>query len=204
MLNVGLPAALRARKPDWIIVPYRDWHDQDRIEVRVIGALWRAIRAALLDNANTPLTHAWSPSQLDAALKATKSPLLLILDQFEEYFLYQTRSAITPAEIAFGELLSRRDLDLHVLIAVRDDLLHLLNKLRAVVPFVLEATIQLRHLNDEGASSAIRGPIERYNHEYRTGNEIELDDRLVDTVISQLREGGVDPPARWSARNPSV
>jgi hypothetical protein len=170
VLNVGLPAELRARQPDWIIATHRDWHDRNGIEGRVMGALWDALPG-------------------DTALEATKSPLLLILDQFEEYFLYETRTEVTAAEIAFGELLSRRDVDLHVLIAVRDDSLHLLNKLRAVVPFVLETTIQLRHLNDDGARSAIRGPIKRYNDEFRKGTEIEIEDRLVDAVIAQLREG---------------
>jgi hypothetical protein len=170
VLNVGLPAELRARQADWIIETHRDWHDPNGIEVRIR----RALRDALPD---------------DTALKPTKSPLLLVLDQFEEYFLYETRTEVTAAEIAFGELLSRRDLDLHVLIAVRDDSLHLLNKLRAVVPFVLETTIQLRHLSDDGARSAIRGPIKRYNDEFREGNEIQLEDHLVDAVIAQLRQG---------------
>src|SRR5271166_5006354 len=87
LLNVGLPAELRARQPDWIVATHRDWHDRNDIDGRDMGVLGNAL-----------------PD--DTALQATKSPLLLILDQFEEYFLYETRTEVTAAEIAFGELLS--------------------------------------------------------------------------------------------------
>jgi hypothetical protein len=194
VLNVGLPAELRSRDPDWIIATQRDWQNRNRIAARLVRALRGALRSALRPQARLPIP-------LDAALKASRRPILLILDQFEEYFLYETRAVVTAAEKAFGTLISRRDLDLHVLIAVRDDSLHLLNKLRAVIPFGLETTIQLRHLSDEGAKSAIRGPIQKYNEEYR--KEIEFKDDLVEAVIDQLRESASRPASQGIGTAPA-
>ncbi|HTR14171.1 MAG TPA: hypothetical protein VMI72_13200, partial [Roseiarcus sp.] len=87
VLNVGLPVELNERRPDWVIATHRDWHDPDGIEGRVMSTL----REALPDG---------------ETLETTERPLLLILDQFEEYFLYETRTGVTAAEKAFGALVS--------------------------------------------------------------------------------------------------
>ena len=68
---------------------------------------------------------------------------------------------------ALGSLMARRDLPLHLLIGVRDDALHQLDQLRALVPGILETTIELRGLSDAGIREAILGPIARYNESYR-------------------------------------
>jgi hypothetical protein len=167
VLNVGLPHALRDRAA-WIIATLRDWQDPNAIEQRAIEA----------------------PRQVPALLRATKRPLLLILDQFEEYFLYRTDNRLTLAEKTLGELLARRNLDLHVLISLREDSLHQLEKLRAIVPGILETTIRLGHLNEADTKQAIRGPIQRYNEIYRKdAAPIEIEDALVDTLIRELRQG---------------
>src|SRR5260370_35802966 len=112
--------------------------------------------------------RARSRRHLAAALRLARRPLLLILDQFEEYFLYRTDDPLIPAERALAALIATPKLDVHVLIAMRDDSLHLLDKLRATVPGILETTIQLGDLNDAGAEDAISGPIRKYNEIYRT------------------------------------
>ena len=184
VLNVGLPTALRRRAP-WTIVTLRDWQDPEAIERHAVEAL----RAALPDGVKNSQRHTRFPRQVVGALRATKQPLLLILDQFEEYFLYPSESH-RDAERALGALIAQRRLDMHVLIALRDDFLHLLDRLRAIVPGILETTIRLGHLNDVAAGNAIRGPVERYNEIYRKGAApIEVEDALVQTLIRDLRRG---------------
>jgi hypothetical protein len=187
VLNVGLPAALRVRGRPWMIAMLRDWQDPNTIEQRAVEALQDALPASVGDGQRS----ARFGRRLVGALRATGRPLLLILDQFEEYFLYNTETALTSAEKGMGLLLARRDLDLHVLIAMRDDSLHLLDKLRAIAPGILETTVRLGHLNDPAAEQAIRGPIQKYNELYRQGAApVEVEDALVKTLISELRQGG--------------
>ena len=185
ILNVGLPAALR-RRGKWTIVTLRDWQDPNAIEQRAVEAL----RTALPGGMKNSQRHTRFPRQVVGALHATGQPLLLILDQFEEYFLYRDESLL-DAEKALGALIASRRLDIHVLIALRDDSLHFLDRLRAIVPGILETTIRLGHLNDIAAQKAIRGPVEQYNEIYREGAApIEVEDSLVDTLIRDLRQGG--------------
>ncbi len=189
VLNVGLPAALRRRAP-WMIATLRDWQDPDAVEQHAIEALQAALPAGIKNSQG----HARFPRQVVGALRATGQPLLLILDQFEEYFLYRTEGLLNSAEKALSELIARRDLDLHVLISLRDDSLHLLDNLRAIVPGILETTVRLGYLNDGAVEQAIRGPIDRYNEDYRKdATPIAVDDALVHTLIRDLRQIGGRP-----------
>ena len=207
VLNVGLPAALR-RRASWMIVTLRDWQDPNAIEQHAAEAL----QAALPAGTKNSQRHARFPRQVIGALRATGRPLLLILDQFEEYFLYPSEK-LRVAEKALGALLARRNLsthanmhaNMHVLIALRDDSLHLLDTLRAIAPGILETTIRLDHLNDAAAQKAIRGPVAQYNKIYRQGAvPIEVEGALVETLIRDLREGAADrsaTPAALAARS---
>ena len=189
VLNVGLSAALR-RRALWMIATLRDWQDPDAVEQHAIEALQAVLPAGIKNSQG----HARFPRQVVGALRATGQPLLLILDQFEEYFLYRTERLLNSAEKALSELLARRDLDVHVLISLRDDSLHLLDNLRAIVPGILETTVRLGYLNDAAVEQAIRGPIDRYNEDYRRdAAPIAVDDALVHTLIRDLRQIGGRP-----------
>jgi hypothetical protein len=186
VLNVGLPAALRRRRRPWMIVTLRDWQDPNTIEETAIDALEAALPAAR----KIRLKGVRSPLRLVAAVRAAKRPLLLILDQFEEYFLYRSETLLARAEQELGKLLATRKLDVHLLIALRDDSLHLLDKLRAIIPSVLETTVQLGHLDDAAAKRAILGPIQVYNEIYRQGaTSIEVEGALVAALVQQLQQG---------------
>jgi hypothetical protein len=169
-----------------MIAMLRDWQDPNAVEQHAIEALHATIPAGIKNSQG----HARFLRQVVGALRATRQPLLLILDQFEEYFLYRTENLLSSMEEALGALLARRELDVHALFSLRDDSLHLLDKLRAIVPGILETTIRLGYLNDAAAEQAIRGPIRMYNEVYREGAApIAIEDALVETLIRDLRQG---------------
>jgi hypothetical protein len=178
VLNVGLPAALSRQKP-WIIVTLRDWQDPTTLEARAEDA----IRAALPENLRN--------RDLVRGLPKAKRPLLVILDQFEEYFLYRTGEVVTSAEQALSGLLTWPLVETRLLISLRDDSLHYLDKLRALFPAILETTVRLNHLSEAGARQAIRGPVQKYNDLYRqNAAPIIIKDELTDTLIRDLRQRG--------------
>lgn len=188
VLNVGLPAALRRRAP-WTVVTLRDWQDPNAIEQRAIEAL----QAALPTGKQNSHSRSRFARQVVGVLRTTKQPLVLILDQFEEYFLYRTENLL-EVEKALGALLTRRDLDVHVIIGLRDDSLHLLDKARAIFPGILDTTVRLGHLNDAAAKEAILGPIRQYNKIYRQDtSSIEVQDDLIKTLIGDLRQASDRP-----------
>ena len=185
VLNVGLPRELGERSL-WTIITLRDWQDPSAIQQRAIEALRGAIPADLAKDDR--LDGSFAQLAL-AAQQATKRSLLLVLDQFEEYFLYRSDSQRSPAERGFSELLARRDFDLRLLIGIRDDSLHLLDRLRAAIPGVLDTTVRLGYLSETDVERAIRGPVRRYNERYREhAAPVEIEDALVTTLIKDLRE----------------
>jgi formylglycine-generating enzyme required for sulfatase activity len=207
IINVGLPAALaqiagtwkaaRERRQretgstitpasagdDWLILRLRNWQDPETLERLAVDAL-------LGELGRRPRVHRFAFAPLIAwAARSTGCPILIIFDQFEEYFLYRERSRMQEIEQAFGNLIARRDLPLHLLVVVRDDALHHLDQLRAFAPAILDTTIELRGLNDAGIQEAIRGPIDRYNETYRDEvRGIRIEDALVATLIRQLKQ----------------
>ena len=187
VLNVGLPRELNDRSL-WTIITLRDWQDPSTIEQRAIDALRGALTPDLANSRD--LSGGFARLALEAQ-QATKRSLLLVLDQFEEYFLYSSDRMRSPAQRGISELLARRELDLRLLFGLRDDSLHLLDRLRAAIPGILDTTVRLGYLNEADVERAIRGPIRRYNERYRANAaRVEIEDSLVEKVIRDLRESG--------------
>lgn len=197
VLNVGLPRELNERSL-WTIITLRDWQDPSTIEQRAIDALRGALTPDLAKSSD--LSGGFAQLAL-AAQWATKRSLLLVLDQFEEYFLYQSDRMRSPAERGISELLARRDFDLRLLFGLRDDSLHLLDRLRAVIPGILDTTVRLGYLNEADVERAIRGPIRTYNERYRANAApVEIEDSLVEKVIRELGESRGRPGAEETGK----
>jgi O-acetyl-ADP-ribose deacetylase (regulator of RNase III) len=204
IINVGLPNALNRvnlvqeeapneeeddffSPANWLVVCLRNWQNPQTLERLFIDA----IVEALPDDQRSSFRNAPELRLLPLVTRVihqTKRPLLIILDQFEEYFLYRDVNTVREFESAIGVIAARRDPQLHLLFTLREDGLHLLDQLRAYIPAILETTIELGRLNDQAVEDAIRGPLLRYNKQYRqSGTPIVLDDRLVSTLIRQLK-----------------
>ncbi len=91
-----------------------------------------------------------------------KATLYLILDQFEEYFLYHAdeerasgRSSQTWSPTAACAS--------NLLIGIRDDSLALLDTFQRPIPNLLGNRLRLDRLDRAEARAAIVGPLERYN-----------------------------------------
>ena len=186
LLNVGLPTALeqiaaaeRAQADtddpaasiservdgDFIVKRLSEWQEPEKVEQLIAG--WAA--------------------------ETVRRPILVILDQFEEYFLYREGGRARGLDRAVRDLAARRDQPVHLLFGIRDDALHQLDQLRAFVPGILETMIELRGLDDPGIREAIVGPITRYNEEYRDkAAAIVVEDGLVTTLIHQLKDADTE------------
>jgi Novel STAND NTPase 1/TIR domain len=210
IINVGLAAALKqiaetwraARErrqregdtasvsqgaaDDWLIVRMRDWQAPEQLERRAVDAVLAELGHPFRNPGRLKFVRliAW-------VTRVMRRRVLIILDQFEEYFLYRHKgqSEVLERERALSNLIARRDVPLHVLMVLRHDALHQLDQLRAYAPGILDTTIELHGLSDDGIKEAIRNPIARYNENYRRGGPaITVEDRLVATLISQLKQ----------------
>jgi WD40 repeat protein len=112
--------------------------------------------------------------------------LLIILDQFEEYFLYhpnEKRAGTFAAQ--FPRAVNRPDLPVNFLISIREDSLAKLDCFKASIPNLFDNYLRVKHLDAKSAHDAISKPIEVYN-QLSDGEPINLDEGLVKVVIDQV------------------
>ena len=200
VLNAGVAHDLK-HDPDYALLIFRDWRGDPALSLNL------AITARL----GVPPAHpGLFPNVIDTSFVNTlerygeiaenseteKPTLLIVLDQFEEYFQYQGRDA---GEFGFGKqlaaLLNRRDLPVHFLLSIRDDSLAALDRFKAEVPALLDNRLSIKFLATEDAPQAIIKPLERFNEDLREGrlptteqklHPVEIDAKLAAEVVDEI------------------
>ena len=179
-------------KPEFAVVVFNQWRDNPRVylELEVLKSVAQACGGQLLDNQQMPddLVEIF---RINAARVGGR--LLIILDQFEEYFLYHAQED-GPGTFAadFPRALSDPDLPISFLISIREDALAKLDKFEGRIPHLFDNYLRIEHLDTEAAREAIEKPIARYNQLLETKEqEIEIEPALVDAVLDQVKTGQV-------------
>ncbi|MDP9303506.1 MAG: hypothetical protein M3O92_03265, partial [Actinomycetota bacterium] len=108
----------------------------------------------------------------------TGRDLYLMLDQFEEFFLYHEGDLTFIQELA--DVIRRPDLRVNVLIGIREDALALLDAFKAVIPNLLSNRLRLENLDRQAGEAAIRGPLERFNELVPVEQRVHLEAALVE------------------------
>ncbi len=127
---------------------------------------------------------------LAALGKQSDTALLILLDQFEEYFLYHPESDGTRNfDGEFASAVNQGQAELGFMISLRDDWLSRLDRFQRRIPNLLGNTYRLEHLTAAAAEQAIRKPLEVYNAASANGGPVLLEDELVHEVLAQVRAG---------------
>jgi len=125
-------------------------------------------------------------------VEAAKRPLVLFLDQFEEFFLNDISDETRRAFIADVGLLYRtKDAGVHLVVSMREDYLAELDAFRDEIPaiFEKESQLRLRLLTPEQAKEAIEGPAAV------VALPFDFEPGLVDRIVAELpREHGLIQP----------
>jgi CHASE2 domain-containing sensor protein len=124
----------------------------------------------------------WWAETLDAQL-------LLILDQFEQYFLHHPAPHSQPFDRGLAAAIRRSDLRMHCLISLREDSLVGLDRFKGELPNLFRNRLRLDGLSEAAALEAICRPVERYN-EQRPSEQpaAALEPGLAETVVAELQE----------------
>ena len=99
--------------------------------------------------------------RLAGASQAVGGDVYIILDQFEEYFLYHERDEEFADELAAA--IREPGLRANLLLGLREDALAKLDAFKGRIPNLFANYLRLDHLDRQGGRAAILGPIERYN-----------------------------------------
>jgi WD40 repeat protein len=121
---------------------------------------------------------------------STGRDIYLMLDQFEEFFLYHEGDRNFVEELA--DLIRRPDLRVNVLIGIREDALALLDAFKAVIPNLLSNRLRLENLDRASGDAAIRGPLQRFNELVPSESRVDVEQVLVGAVLDEVAAGRVD------------
>ncbi len=177
--DLGLRCAAVAYVSDWSGPP------RETVAAELCRAL-RATGASVDGPAPTESLVTWLRGLPE---RASIPVAYLILDQFEEYFLYHPGDEELPVEL--GEVLAARDLNVHVLLSTREDAVAALDRFEGHVPHLFENYFRLAHLDLESARAAIEGPLDRYNELTAPDTQMSVEPELVEALLEEVRAGRV-------------
>jgi hypothetical protein len=115
---------------------------------------------------------------LDAASKALNRTLVIILDQFEEFFIRLSPQFRAAFIAELGALCDARDVPVKVVLSLREDWLASVSEIEARIPEVFRTWMRLLPLTRDQARQAITAPVERLG----IGYEQALVERLLDDL----------------------
>jgi tetratricopeptide (TPR) repeat protein len=190
VLNAGVLPKLR-RRPRTAVVVYREWQRPDFLELlkaECIKAAEKAYKKPVSIHPDLPLDELLL--RIGQAFGGTS---LILLDQFEEYFMYHPESRMDdPFESELARVVNRTEVDASVLIALREDGLAKLDRFRVRIPNLMGNILRLQHLDATSAEEAIRNPLDVYNrYTSQASEKVSIEDALVHEILSQVRSGRV-------------
>jgi WD40 repeat protein len=183
---------LRTRgSPRLVPVVFSSW--SERPVAALIRAIGDATRPYLSGDAVLELPEDDLEGAIERASAALGATLLIVLDQFEEYFLYpddQEERKRVAAQLA--RCVNRSDLRANFLISIREDAYAQLGDLfRGKVTNVYGNFLHLDFLDRAGATESIEKPIERANELGLDADPVELEPALVTAVLDQVGRGRI-------------
>jgi hypothetical protein len=195
VLQAGVMPALRRASDErvrrklrpYVPVYFRSWSDKP------LQALVSTIMgAARGEQQSDPVQTGTLPAgTLAKAVEACSrsGEVLLILDQFEEYFI---QHAGEQGEMTFAQqfpLIADSDaLGVKVLISIREDMLFGLDRFKGSIRNLFGNRIRLDRLDRKSGERAIRGPIERYSADQGIPESDTMEDALVQVVLDDVQE----------------
>ena len=161
------------------VIYFDDWSGDDPTAT---------LRGRLIEEASKlkiPDAGAGGPSLTDLVrlmISVDDRTVVLVLDQFEEFFTHGHR--LDPLRKQIGSLVRTPDLDVRLLLSLREEHLASLEPLRAEILNLFQSTYRLDPLGTESLREAIEGPAKLFGAHYEPD--------LVSDLIAGLPEDSPD------------
>jgi WD40 repeat protein len=177
-------------RPEIIPVIFGSWHDdpvkgfRERVKATVRGLCPDAIP--------DPPPVASLTDALEHWIQYTQSDLLIVLDQFEEYFLYHPQEdGEGTFAVELPRAVNRPGLRVNFLLAIREDCLSLLDRFKGRIPDLFANYLRIDHLDNDSAREAITGPVQQWNKQHPDAAPIGVEPALTAAVLEQVQAGKV-------------
>lgn len=157
------------------------------IKIRTLENPVSAIQAALCRQipdfsiSDSPLVDL-----LVAAKRMDDRPIVLIIDQFEEFFIRFGQELREAFINELGRLYEAQDVYVKIVLSLREDYLAHIGEIELRIPEVFQTRMRLTPMTREAAQQAILLPAEALGYTYESS--------LVNTLLDALFDQGVMPP----------
>jgi hypothetical protein len=206
LLNAGVLPYLRRistasilpdEPPEFILVVLREWANNpiDSLRLRIKEAVETAVKEGKIphlkpeDVEKTARANEQNCNMSELLKNWTdliKTSLLIVLDQFEDFFLHPE---FMTGEGSFGEefpkAVNNKELHVNYMISLRDDALSKLDFFKGKIQDPMKNTLRLQHLNRNATDEAICKPLEKYNE--INGDSFTIEKELVEKLLDDLQ-----------------
>jgi hypothetical protein len=180
LLHAGVAPRLRAQA-DIVPVLFSEWHGD------AAAALAARLRSACgLDSGGPGDTLA---ATIESCANHEGVDLVVILDQFEEYFVYQPDGG-DRLSLEFPPAVAHAGLPVSFMLAIREDALARLERFKGRVPGLFDTYLRLDRLGRDAAREAIVAPLARHAA-LHPDEAVVAEPALVDEVLDEVEVGRV-------------
>ena len=177
--------------PEFVVVYFNRWSDDPVAELT--RCVHESVATVTGGQAEEPgITSAGLAETLHGWTTRLDSDLLIILDQFEEYFLYHPEDDGDGSfAVEFPRAVDRVDLRVSFLVTIREDALGRLDRFKGHIPNLFDNYLRTRHLDAAAARAAIVKPLEAYNRLVSAREPFTAEPELIQMILDQVQIGKV-------------
>lgn len=174
--------------PEFAVAWLSEWRGDPSIRLE------RAVRDAVADamgGDGGPVNGDTTIDRLAAWCERLNGELFLVLDQFEEYFLYHPNDIPGDFADTLARIASAKDLPVNLLVSLRDDALSQMDRFKGRIPKLFSNYLRIDRLDFEAGRLAIDGPVERWNENREDDQdpEVTVEPELREEVLRQVQLG---------------
>jgi hypothetical protein len=178
LLHAGVAPRLRGAD-DLVLVLFSDWR----------GDAASSLAAALREASGLDAGPVDLVSTIATCAAHSGRDLVVVLDQFEEYFVYHPDEDVEDTfALEFPRAVTQADLPVTFLIAIREDALARLERFKGRIPGLFETYLRLDRLDRDAAREAIVAPLKRHAAVY-PDDAVSADPVLVEQVLDEVEVG---------------
>jgi WD40 repeat protein len=184
-------------QPEFAVVVFSAWRDEPvaGLVQKVEKDVKKILPAVKVPEPGTSLAKTlenWA-KVLVTDPERSSGKLLIILDQFEEYFQYHShKDGEGTFAFEFPRAINQSGLPVNFLISLREDALAKLDHFKGRISNLFGNYLRIPHLDEESAVDAIRKPLGVFNQRLKAGEKsIGIETELVQEVLEQVKVGKV-------------
>jgi WD40 repeat protein len=181
-------AGASPKRTPFAVCAFSAWLDEP------LPALVEALRAAAAEALGGDELRPSAPGEpLVDTLRAWTQrvrTLLVVLDQFEDYFLYHAEEEGEGTfAVEFPRIVNEPNLRVNFLLSLREDAWAKLDRFEGQIPRLFTNYVRVEHLDRGAAREAIEGPVEEWNRRFAGERPYTIEPALVDAVIEAAAAG---------------